>query len=269
MATIVNLPLYDPVLMGNPLYIWIILFLGAAVVLGAIAFKTEFLDVMAPVMGFRDSARSNKPQMIVQGMNGKMWLESVDHVANIFRSMTLPLMWIITVPVAGQMGKVNTSIVSDDWNIVHNIDIDYAIVEIAHRWNDIQEQIMKTLVHENTGLPYDEEEKMVYAQDNLIYNWDTFDKHLMNGDLFALVPEGVTLPPFRVVDLHEVKNYLPKWDAAHHAGYINQEVANRKGDEEKKGETLVKYAIVAGAILLICAVFSYLLITNAHPQNCG
>jgi len=241
MATIVDLPLYEPLVLGLPFYMIIIGGLFVLLMIGLILFKTEVYDQMQPVWGFRHAAASGKPQMIVQGMNGKMWLESVDHVANIFRSLTLPLMWIITVPVSGQMGKVNTSIVSDDWNIVHNIDIDYAIVEIAHAWN----------IREDDKPESDRE---------YIHNWDTFSKHLMNGDFKSMMPEGVILPPFRVVDLHELKNYLPKWDAAHHAGYINQEVNNRRKDETKEGVEIVKYAVIAGAILLISAIFAYLII---------
>ena len=244
MATIVDLPLYEPLVLGLPFYMIIIGGLFVLLMIGLILFKTEVYDQMQPVWGFRHAAASGKPQMIVQGMNGKMWLESVDHVANIFRSLTLPLMWIITVPVSGQMGKVNTSIVSDDWNIVHNIDIDYAIVEIAHAWN-VREDDKPELERE------------------YIHNWDTFSKHLMNGDFKSMMPEGVILPPFRVVDLHELKNYLPKWDAAHHAGYINQEVNNRRKDETKEGVEIVKYAVIAGAILLISAIFAYLIIQQS------
>jgi hypothetical protein len=249
MATI-DIPLYEPLIFGNPFYLMIIMFLGAVIVLGIIAFKTEVYDIMQPVWGFRNAAASGKPQMIIQGMNGKMWLESVDHVANIFRSMSLPLMWIITVPISGQMGKVNTAIVSDDWNIVHNVDIDYAIVEIVHTWNELEE------------LKPEEEREYVH-------DWNTFNYHLLKGDFAQLFPKGVTLPPFRVVDLHELKNYLPVWDAAHHAGYINQEVNNRRKDDEKKGSELIKYAVVAGSIVLVCCVLGYIIISNGRPMNCG
>jgi len=244
-TTIVDLPLYEPVILGNPFYIWILMGLAAMLFIVLVYVKTEIYDMMAPVWGFRDSAASGKPQMLVQGMNGKMWLESVDHVANIFRSMALPLMWIVTVPVAGQMGKVNTSIVSDDWNIVHNLDIDYAIVEIVHRWHEEQDALPE-------------------AEREYIYDWATFSKHLMNGDFARLVPEGVTLPPFRVVNLHEIRQYLPKWDAAHHAGYVNQEVLNRMDTDEKKGSQLLQTAVVAAGILLIGAVGAYLILSSIH-----
>jgi Flp pilus assembly pilin Flp len=266
LATIVDIPLYDPVLFGNPLYVWIILILTGAIAIILIAVKTEIIDPLQPVWGFRDAVRNNKPQMLVQGMNGKMWLETVEHVANIFKSMRLPLMWIVTIPVVGQMGKVNTSIVSDDWNIIHNIDIDYAIVEIVHRWNAEQKNIISSMVKEDDDgniIEYTEDEKLEFARTRMIYNWDSFNTHLMNGDLTRFVPEGVVLPPLRVVNLNEIKIYLPKWDAAHHAGYINQAVAERSKDDEKQGNTMVKYAIISGAILLICAVFSYLIITTA------
>jgi len=240
MATIVDLPLYEPILMGFPFYIWLVIGLGGMLVIGVVLFKTEVYDIMQPVWGFRASASSGKPQMIIQGMNGKIWLETVEHVANIFRSISLPLMWIITVPIAGQMGKVNTAIASDDWNIVHNLDIDYAIIAIATAWNTIEEEKPE-------------------AERRYIHDWDTFSKHLVSGDFKTIMPEGVILPPFRVVDLNEIKTYLPKWNAAHHAGYINQEVNNRIKKDEKGGTEIIKFALVAGAILLICAIFAYLI----------
>lgn len=244
MATIVDLPLYEPILMGFPFYIWLVLGLGGLLVIGIVLFKTEVYDLMQPVWGFRGAAASGKPQMIIQGMNGKIWLESVEHVANIFRSISLPLMWIITVPIAGQMGKVNTAIASDDWNIVHNLDIDYAIIAIATAWNTV-------------------EEAKPESERRYVHDWDTFSKYLVSGDFKTIMPDGVILPPFRVVDLNEIKTYLPKWNAAHHAGYINQEVNNRIKKDDKAGSELIKFGLIAGAILLICSIFAYLIIQQA------
>jgi hypothetical protein len=247
---IVAIPLYDPVIMGNPFYIWIIIVMGAIIFFGAILFKTEVYDLMQPVWGFRDAAKGNRPVAIINGMNGKIWMESLEYVAAIFKSMVLPLKWIITAPVTGQLGKVNTIYVSDDWNIVHNLDIDYAIVEIVHKWNEKHQKVQV------------ETEEGIYEVES-IHDWATFQEHLMNGDLAAMLPTGVTLPPLRVVDLHEIRRYLPKWTASHHSGYIESEVADRREGEEKAGQELLKYFIVGCFLVLLVIVGGYLLLSQA------
>jgi hypothetical protein len=234
VADLISIPLYEPIIGGNPFYIWLILFGGMALVLGAIAFWTEVYVPMKPVWGYRAANKNNIPVSIVTGMNHKIWFETTEYIAGIFKSLELPLMWILTsTTAAGQMGKVNTTFVGDDWNIIHDQDIDYAIVYAAREWNKDKNQ-----------------ESPEYIKD-----WGTFEQHLMNGDLDRLFPEGITLPPFRIVDTHEIRRYLPKWTAAHHAGYINQEVAKRENkdkDIDKRGF----YMMIAGGLIVValCAV---------------
>lgn len=255
MPDLIAIPLYEPVIMGNPFYIYIIVFLIAGLALGIIAFKTEVFDPMQPVWGFRAAARKKGADAnlaIVVGMNGKLWMETIEHISNIFSSMALPLKWIITVPVVGQFGRVNTSFVCDDWNIVHNLDNDYAIVEAINKWNS-KVELTNILIKKADGTDTEELD--------LIYDWTTFEKHLMDGSLDDMFPEGIQLPPLRVVNFHEVRRYLPKWNAAHHAGYINQEVAKRLEKEDKEGKTLLTFALIAGAIMVVCAALCYAILT--------
>jgi hypothetical protein len=249
MQVLQAVPLYNPVIMGMPFYLILLFFMGGALAFGGIAFWQYVYEPMKPVWGFRTSALTNKPQTIIHGMNGQIWLESTEYVAGLFRSLNLPLMWVITAPVSGQMGKVSTLEMSDDWNIVHNIAIDYAIVEIVHRWNEHQKILFPDLKPEE-----------LVAQNLTIYDWKTFGAKLMDGSLDAFIPEGVKLPPFRIVDLHEVRRYLPKWTASHFAGYINQEVAKRIKKTGDEGKELMKYAIIAAGIILISGVFVYLIL---------
>lgn len=231
MADIIAIPLYEPIIAGLPFYLWLIIFEGMALVLGLITFWTEVYVPMKPVWGFRAASKSNNPMTIITGMNHKIWFETTEYVAGIYRSLELPLMWILTSKTAaGQMGRVNTIFVGDDWNIVHDQDIDYAIVYAVRKWNETYpEQFIK--------------------------DWETFEPHLMNGDLDGLFPEGIKLPPFRIVDTNEIQRYLPKWAAAHHAGYINQEVAKRENkdkDIDKKGF----YLLIFGGLMVValCAI---------------
>jgi len=64
--------------------------------------------------------------------------------------------------------------------------------------------------------------------------------------------------------LHEIRRYLPKWTASHHAGYITEEINKRKSEDDTKGLGLLKYAIIAGGIIVICAVFAYVILTATH-----
>jgi hypothetical protein len=247
---ITAVPLWEPMIFGNPFYIWLIIILGGLLLLGLVAFKLEVYDKLDPVWGYRAATIANIPLAIVRGMSGKIWLMPVESVAGIFSAMGLPLKWIQTAPSQGQLGRVNTIEVADDWNIVHNVDIDYAIVEAVHKWNEIWAKDHKE------GDP------------GFIFDYKTFEEHLMNGDLDAMFPTGIKLPPFRNIDLHEIRKYLPKWTASHHSGYINAELEKRKGeDDNTKGMELFKWALAAGAVVLICCILGYIIITSAHAPT--
>jgi hypothetical protein len=251
LADIIALPLYEPIVAGLPFYIVLLMFMGAALVLGFLIFWTEVFVPLKPVWGFRSASKNNVPMTIVTGMNHKIWFEATEYIAGIFKSLNLPLMWILTsTTAAGQMGKVNTTFVGDDWNIVHDQDIDYAIVYAIDKWN------------EKHPAPTDPN-----IETEFIYDWASFEKHLMNGELDKLFPEGIKLPPFRVVDTHEIRRYLPKWTAAHHAGYINQEVAKRETKDKDEGKRLLMFSIGAGVLVIALCAIGYMIITTAkcHP----
>ena len=240
---IVTIPLYDPVIMGNPLYIWLIIGLFAILMIFLAVFKLEVYDKLIPVWGYRDAATWNIPLAIVRGMSGKIKLLPVKEIAGIFSAMGLPLKWIQTTRTQGQLGIVNTIEVSDDWNIVEDVDLDYAITKAAHDWNELWGKTHKE------------------GDDGFIYDFESFDAHLANGDLDELFPSGIRLPPVRFVDLHEIRRYRPKWTASNMAGYIIAELEKRKPEVDETGKALMTYALIAGGIILICAVLAYLILS--------
>lgn len=270
-ALVYAIPLYEPVIAGNPFYIWIIMILGAIVVLMGVAFWTEVYTPMQPVWGFRATAKAKvgstaSTLAIVRTMNGKIWMEGLEYIASVFSSLTLPLKWILTVPVNGQMGSVNIVDVCDDWNIVHNLDIDYAIVEIIHRWN---EHAKNESIYVKIPDPANPEKLVNSNELDQIYDYKSFEVKLMDGTLDKFVPDGVKLPPFRFVDLNTVRRYLPKWQAAHHSGYINQKVDERKEEDPEKNRKLM-YIFAGGciAIFVVCGL-GYLLLTSIKCPVCS
>jgi hypothetical protein len=240
--TLVAIPFYEPVTMGFPMYIWIIIGLVVAIIFMLLAFKTEVYDRMQPVWGFRAASSGNKPLAIVNGMSGKIWMETVENIGNIFESMNLPLKWILTVPSQGQFGKANTIYLCDDLNTTINLDIDYALVAAAEAWNEIE-----ALKPE--------------AEQEILYDWNTFEKPLMDGRLDALFPDGIKLPPIRVINFNDIRRLHPKWMPAHHSGYINAKIAERTEGEEKDGKTFLKFVVIGGIFLIICCAFSYLILS--------
>lgn len=246
MADIVTIPLYDPVIAGNPFYIVLIMFMGAFIIMMGVAFYTEVYVRLKPVWKFRTADRENTPISIITGMNHKIWMETTEYVAGIFRSLELPLMWILTsTTAAGQMGKVNTTFVGDDWNIVHDQEIDYAIVYAVRKWNE----------GKNT------------EDVEFITDWETFELHLMNSDLDRMFPEGIKIPPLRIVNTHEIKRYLPKWAASHHAGYINQEVVKRETKDKEDSKKQLYFLAGGGLLMLALCALGYVLITSAKCQG--
>jgi hypothetical protein len=247
VADIIALPLYEPIVAGMPFYMVLLMFMGMGIVLAAIAIWTEIYVPMKPVWGFRKSSKNNIPLSIVTGINHKIWFEPTEYIAGLFKSLGLPLMWILTTTTAaGQMGKVNITKVSDDWNIVHDEDIDYAIVYAVNEWN------------KEHPAPTDQEK-----ENEFIYDWESFEKHLMNGDLDEKFPDGIKLPPFRVVNTHEIRRYLPQWKASHFAGYINQEVAKRETKDKDEGKKLLMFSIGAGVTVIALCAIGYMIITTA------
>ena len=251
-STIVDVPLYDPVIAGNPFYMILIYSLAFFIFVGALLVYTEIYSRMKEVWGYRDASASGKTMAIVRGMSGKMWMETVDDVANVFKSINLPLAWIITAPVNGQFGKVNTIEVCDDLNIVHNPDIGWAMQYSAEQWNRI-------IIEEN---PDADPETL-----DLIVDWKSYEKHLMNGDLKELFPRGIVLPPFRFVDFKEIERLCPKWKASHFSGYLNQEVEKRmqkKQADEESAKKMAMWLAAGGIVFLLCCVVGYLLLSNPH-----
>ena len=241
MPTIIDVPLYEPLILGFPFYMFLIGVLGLILVFGLMIFKLEIYDRLEPVWGHRSASAHNSPEALVFGMSGKLRLLAVTEIAGVFSAMGLPLKWIQTVPSQGQLGKVNSIVVSDDWNIVSNIDVNYAIVEIVHKWNELHQE--GTADH--------------------IFNWESFERPLMDGRIDNMYPDGIKLPPFRNVNLHEIKRYLPKWTASHHAGYINDEINKRRLEDDKQGMGMMKYAIIAAGIVMLASVMGYILLTSA------
>ncbi len=248
-AVLQQIPLYNPVIVGMPLYFWII-------VVGIFAFAFTILAGYAliyvplkPVWGYRASNLFSMPCSIVKGRNGQIWFETTEYVAGIFSAMKLPLKWIITAPVTGSMGKSPVTFMSDDWNIVHELDIDWAIVEIARRWNaNIRKNYPDT--------PLDQ----LVKENKLIHDWSTFEFHLMNGDLHNFIPNGMQLPPLRTISLNDVIKYLPKWTASHFSGFINSEVEKRL--KEKAGPNMqenFKWALLCAGVILGSGVIVYLI----------
>ena len=203
-----------------------------------LAFKTEIYDPLQPVWAFRNASRNNKQLAIVNGLNGKIWMETVENIGNIFESMNLPLKWIQTVPAQGQWGKAPTIYLSDDLNTVIDLDIDYAMVAAAEKWNE------------------KEREKPEEKQE-ILYDWKSFEKPLMDGRLDAFFPDGITLPPLRNVKLNEIRRLHPKWMPAHHSGYINAKIAERMEGEEKQGMGVLKYFLAGCFLMLITFIVMY------------
>jgi len=283
MAPIIDVPFYDPVVLGNPAYIWIMMI--EAIIIFAIVMLgyTEIYQRMEPVWGYRDASQSGKTLAIVRGTSGKMWMEPVENVAGIFQAIGAPLKWILTAPVSGQFGKVNAIDVSDDWNIVHNVDIDYAILIAIRAHNaDIESKYPLEITEEYLKVdPLDPQEGDQQAetresrrlfnykmqQENLIYDYPTFEKHIMNGDLQHRFPNDIVLPPLRIISFKEIQRYLPKWKASHMAGYLNEMVARRaKPEDVESAKKAAMWLAAGGIIFLTCCALGYILITSAHPQ---
>lgn len=91
----------------------------------------------------------------------------------------------------------------------------------------------------------------------------------MDGSLDKFFPEGFKMPPFRIVQMDEIRKYRPKWQAGHTAGYLNAKKEERIGDVDDKQKQFLYYVIAGILGLVIVTAICYMWLTNVKCPVCG
>jgi hypothetical protein len=229
-------------LWGAPIDLWIGSMMLAVFVPIIIYFMWRIWWVCPPVNGYFRADRKGEPLGIKFSKNMKLKMLPLKYAAQIFEpdeeNIAETEKWKQNLAQSiGQLGVVNTAIICDWHDWVENPIINQAIMIAAEEWNKQN--------------PTDR-----------IYDYVTFSKKLYDGSINRCHPEGIKVPPYFIVDVVRVEQYMPKQrDAASFGGWLRREAAALNRDQSKPN--LMPFYVMTGAgvaIFLASLVFSYIIL---------
>ncbi|MCJ7696895.1 MAG: hypothetical protein MUO73_00990 [Thermoplasmata archaeon] len=240
---------FDQAIFGVPLWFWMAITFG-------VAFGIFFVYAMwvywtiGPVWGYWEAYKTKQPMALKRNKNRKMRMMALKYAARIFNDEETDEMWSVTsLDAAQQLGSVNCVDVVDWHDWVDDVVKNEAIRVAAGAWND---EVKK----ENANKSSDAKDLLEY-----IYDYTTFQKHLSNGDLKRLLPDGVKLDAFFIVDWTKIEQYMPKERAAaSYGGLVRSAVNDRLGSTEKKAWGAVLPVGLMCTMILITAIVAYMIL---------
>ena len=242
--------IFDTMIVGFPLYFWII-FLGAIALIGILIFDWYRWDVIKAVSGHFDAARNATPEALKITKNMRMKLVPAVYADQIFEWEDPKEIekWHLTAPHSvGQLGPVNTAILIDyhDWvdNPVYNESIKIA----ATIWNEKHPD--DQIHHFSKYMAYRQNGKLkeCTTEDNIQWNASHPDDKIPIG--------SIRIPAYFWVDWASQEQYMPNQrDAASFGGYLRREAAKLKtGDNDEKknyGTWILGGCVIVGICILI------------------
>jgi hypothetical protein len=243
--------IFDNLVIGLPLYFWIIFALAAVFIVFAVYVFYVYWN-LGPVWGWWVASRKRTPMALKRNKNRRAVMVPMDSVAHIYHDEEHPEMWHQTSTESAQyIGDVPCVDVCDWHDWVDDPIMNQAICEMAEKWNEN----CKT-----TGQLQTES-----GESNLIFDYISFQKHLGNGDLKTFYTDGqVPIPAFFYVDLSKVERYLPKERSASTFGGFITYYSNKLVSDNSKNVwgLLLPIAAICGMVL-ITSIIAYLILKMA------
>jgi hypothetical protein len=259
---------FDQLYLGAPLYIWIMVF-------GTILFAAFFVYVvyirywiLPPVWGYKIAYSDGKPVGFVISRTRKCKLLALKYISKVFEALDLPYAWLLTSTEATfSIGGVSCLICNDDWGIIRNPDLESAVRILKDRYNDGWTKPDGTVV---PGLEMDK--RFDAKSDRGAF--DRFMAFLMSDEVYNYLDSdgmvaGVKLPPLRVVNLWDIKQYLASvdaMDASSHEGLIRAEVERRVKEQLGKGPNTAYWFVGGGVLLMVIFILGFVFLQGACPK---
>ena len=231
--------LFDNLIIGLPLYFWIIAIgFTAFVILCIFAVYTWWN--LGPVWGWYTALRKNEAMALKRNKNRRAIMVPITTVAHIFHDEENPEMWHQTSLESAQyLGGVPMVDVCDWHDWIDDEIINQAIVESAEQWN------------------------AAHPEDK-VYDYFTYQTKLTNGDFNAYFKGEVKVPAFFKVELSKVERYMPKERSASTFGGFITYYANKMASQTAKSVwgLLLPIGAICGMVL-ITSIVAYLIIKLA------
>lgn len=243
--------LFDTMLVGFPLYFWMIFLGGVAFVL-AMFWNWYVWNQITPVAGYWEALRKNIPQALKISKNMRMKLVPMKYADQIFEDEdpTEIEKWRLTVSDSvGQLGSVNTSILCDFHGWAENPIYNESIKIAAELWNNLYPE--DQIHHFSKYSAYRENGKLKGAVNEMNKKWhERFPEE-------PKPPEDyIRIPSYFYVSFTAQEQYLPQLeDPAAIGGWMIHESADYKtpDNEEKKnyGTWILGGCVVIGIVILV------------------
>ena len=243
--------MFDAVVLGAPVYFWIIFMLGMMVVCGGLLVVYYRMFILDKVWAFVDCYKSHKPLALVRTRTRQAYFKSLSYVAQIFCDDESPDKWFAPA--------LETS------SSIHGV----SLVDCVDYYDWLQDPILNQTIWEIVTA-YNE--KQVNDSDK-IYDPIKFQELLGSGklaDFFDGVETkvyrkgSVKVPAFFVVDIGKVEQYLPRTrSSAMFGGYtqwLAEEVGN-KGPVDWKSWVIPVAALCT--LIIITSIIGYVILSAA------
>jgi hypothetical protein len=233
-------PLINQMIFGWPGDLLLVYFMGLLmfIIFGYFAWRTWWAD--KPVIGYHKAYWDGTSLGLKFSRNMKLRMVPLKYAAQIMEpddpdDIEKSESWKQSLSQnIGQLGSVNTSIICDWHDWVENPVINEAIVTLAEEWNNNNPE-------------------------DLVYDYLTFSRKLYNGQFKNYFKEGIRIPPYFIVDINRVEQYMPKQrDAASFSGWLRREA--QMLNKNKAEPSMMPIYLMFGGTILICVlmlVFTY------------
>ena len=238
---------FDNVVMGAPVYFWMIFMLGMICVCGVILVVYYRFFILDKVWAFVECYKRKTPLALIRTRYRKAYLKSLKYLAQTFIDEDSGDMWSATaLETSSNMEGVNLIEAVDYYDWLQDPILNQAIHELAFEWN-------------------------VKNPEDKIYNSNDFQKKLSEGklsDLFegkeiiTCVTKGqVPVPAFFYVDMAKIEQYLPKNRSSTLLAGVAQKLGDGIGTKSSIDPKMLAYAAIGGATLIIIAsIIAYLIL---------
>lgn len=243
--------MFDQVLLGAPVYFWVIFALGMMVICGIILVAYYRYFILDKIWAFVECFKKGTPLALIRTRYRKAYFKSLTYIAQMFIDEESPDKWFApALETAQSISGVNLVDCCDYYDWIQDPIMNQAVFELVDAWNASHPRV-----------------------EDKIYDPAKFQEVLASGqmsDLFTGKTEivykkgDIPVPAFFIVNISKIEQYLPRTRSSAMFGGYTQHMANDLGNKDKLDW---KSYVLPVAALCTCIIMSAIIgyvILNSH-----